>query len=54
MKEDTKHKLLDAIEEIGEATNCPCDAIIEVLTGVAFDEEDAGHLKATICKYLKR
>lgn len=54
MKEDTKHKLLDAIQEIGEETNCPCDAIIKALTGVAFDKEDAGHLNSAICKYLKR
>lgn len=46
MNEPTKYGLMAAIETIAEATRTPNDVIIEALTGIALDEEDAGNLKA--------
>lgn len=52
MQESTKHEIMDAIELIAEETSTPIDVVIEALTGRAFDEDDAGNLKAAFKKYL--
>lgn len=58
MNEPTKYGLMAAIETIAEATRTPNDVIIEALTGIALDEEDAGNLKAAfelfIANYQRR
>jgi hypothetical protein len=36
----------DAVEKIHELTNTDIPDIVDALTGVAWDEEDAGQIKA--------
>ena len=48
MKMNKLYLIADTIDKLAEVTDCTIDEIIYALTGICFDEEDAGEIRDSL------